>query len=162
MKLLEFYSNLKDKIEDDDIVKENFQMIFNKYKKGVNSNKEMIEELEKKFFAGEKFNIAKPSKNANNNQVNKKKKIGVKRTFSKMKNQDDDSASVESENVVDSRFNSLKKLNNRNNNQANNLGNNLNFGGSGRMNTRNTGRERKAMIVESDSQDDNFDDEYDE
>lgn len=97
MKLIEFYSNLKDKIEDDEIVKENFQNIFNKYKKMNSTNKEMMEELEKKFFAGEKMVINKPGK-AEKAVKKEKKKVGVKRTYSKMNNRDDDLDSVVSEN----------------------------------------------------------------
>lgn len=107
MKLLEFYSNLKDKIEDDEIVKENFQTIFAKFKK-TSTNKEVIEELEKKFFAGEKLNLVKSSKSSNkennvadskNNSATKIKKRGVKRNYSKMKNPDLESVESEGEQV---------------------------------------------------------------
>jgi hypothetical protein len=100
MKLLEFYSNLKDKIEDDNIVRENFQNIFTKFKKNNqnSTNKDMFEELEKKFFAGEK--IEKPGRKTSNNNVdggeNKDpnvKRRGVqtgKRNFTKMKKQEEE------------------------------------------------------------------------
>ena len=54
VRLLEFYGGLKDKIEDDSVVIENFQNIFNKFKK-TNQNKDMIDELEERFFKGEKI-----------------------------------------------------------------------------------------------------------
>lgn len=86
-KLLELYQNLKEKI-DDEIVNDNFQAIFNRFKKNPgNTNKENVEEMERKFFAGEKINInnAKKDKNINAkpNNVNKNK-IGSKRTHSNM------------------------------------------------------------------------------
>lgn len=125
MKLLEFYSNLKDKIEDDDIVKENFQVIFAKFKKSASANKEAIEELEKKFFAGEKLNIQK-GKNQGQNQPglasaqkniggNKNRKRGVKRTYSKMKNNDYDSDSVDND------LGESENSNVKNRNAANNI-----------------------------------------
>lgn len=98
MRLLEYYSNLKDKIEDDEIVKENFQNIFTKFKKLNTGNKEVIEELEKKFFAGEKMVVPKTGKAATGGVKKEKKKTGVKRTFSKMKlEKDEDAESVASD-----------------------------------------------------------------
>jgi hypothetical protein len=81
--------NLKDRIEDDDIVKENFANIFARSKK--NSNKEVIEELEKKFYAGEKPDV-KPR--AKKEPVKKK---GTKRNYNKMRSDDSESVSVSSE-----------------------------------------------------------------
>ncbi len=154
MKLLEFYANLKDRIENDDIVKDNFQVIFNKYKKGANANKEAIEELEKKFFAGEKLNIAakptnikKPAENANKN----KKRTGVKRTYSKMRNPgsvDDDSSLVES-NEVDpaSRFGSNSKPKLKSNTHSNNIA-------SANERASRPNRARKVIVLdESDEED---------
>jgi hypothetical protein len=108
MKLVELYSNLKDKIVDDDIVKENFQNIFNKYKKGNNANKEAIEEIEKKFFAGEKFVINKQSRGTGAGGAKKeKKKIGVKRTYSKMRIEDETDSIVSEQNNINSNDNDV-------------------------------------------------------
>lgn len=94
MKLIEFYTNLKDKIDDDNVVKENFQNIFAKYKKTNNANKDIIEDLEKKFFAGEKI-VTKIAKKENAKKKEKSKvKIGVKR---RLKESEEDSLSVVSE-----------------------------------------------------------------
>lgn len=80
-KLLELYQNLKEKI-DDEIVNENFSAIFTRFKKNSsnNVNKENLDEMEKKFFAGEKFinTNAKGKNNVNRN------KVGSKRTHSNM------------------------------------------------------------------------------
>jgi hypothetical protein len=92
MKLVEFYSNLKEKMIDD-IVKENFQTIFNKYKRSNNSNKEAIEAIEKKFFAGERIIINKSNNDHNRNNVGSKRgkqKVGFKRTHSQMKSDEND------------------------------------------------------------------------
>jgi hypothetical protein len=84
---------LKDKIEDDEIVKENFENIFAKSKK--NANKEAIEELEKKFYAGEKPD-AKPRAKKEGGA----KKRGVKRNYNKLKSEDSESVSVVSSSDV--------------------------------------------------------------
>jgi len=81
-KVLELYQNLKEKI-DDEIVNENFSAIFTRFKKNSvnNVNKENLDEMEKKFFAGEK--IVNTNAKVKNNNVNKNK-IGSKRTHSNM------------------------------------------------------------------------------
>jgi len=82
-KLLELYQNLKEKI-DDELVFENFQAIFIKFRKNSgNVNKENLEELERKFFAGEKFGNIIAKKERKNNNINRNK-IGSKRTHSNM------------------------------------------------------------------------------
>jgi hypothetical protein len=153
MKLLEFYANLKDRIEDDNVVKENFQMIFNKYKKGANANKEAIEELEKKFFAGEKLNIARPGKKpSDNNNMKGKKRTGVKRNYSKMRNpssMDDESSLEVSEVDPASRFGSNTKLKTN----VMNATNNIQPSGPSSRNTRNknnNNRVRKIILEDDD------------
>jgi hypothetical protein len=149
MKLVELYSNLKDKIVDD-IVKENFQYIFNKYKKGNNSNKEVIEEIEKKFFAGEKFMITKQSRGAGGVKK-EKKKVGIKRTYSKMKNEDETDSIVSEQNNI----NSNSGGNNNNNNGSNNVQ-------SQPVNKRNTRqvKNRKKIVDDSDNDGNDNDSEY--
>lgn len=80
-KILELYQNLKEKI-DDEIVNENFQTIFNKLKKGPNINKENVEEMEKKFFAGEKMNLVNTNRRDRTTAAKNNNKIGSKRTHS--------------------------------------------------------------------------------
>ena len=77
-KFEDLYTNLKDKIEDD-IVDENMNIIFNKFKKNGN-NKEVFENVEKKIAE---------SRNVNGNVKSKKRKV-VKRNFSKMRNDMDE------------------------------------------------------------------------
>jgi hypothetical protein len=52
--LLEFYAGLKDKVEDDEIIIENFKNIFLNFKK-TRTSKDLIEEIKDKFFKGEKI-----------------------------------------------------------------------------------------------------------
>jgi len=135
MKLLEFYNNLKDRIEDDNVVKENFQLIFGKFKKSTGVNKETIDELEKKFFAGEKMAISKTSRAKG---INNKKKVGVKRNYSKMKN--GDSESVDSE-YSDSKSIQSEKISTR------------------KVNTRSSATKKKPKpIIEDEGDDISFED----
>lgn len=156
MKLLEFYANLKDRIDDDNVVQENFQMIFNKYKKGANANKEAIEELEKKFFAGEKLNIVRPAKKPmENNNMKLKKRTGIKRNFSKMRNPSsiDDDSSLES-----------SEMNPRLGSNSKPRPNNNNFGSGSNINNRNTrnksSNNRPRKIIQEDDEGD-FDEDSD-
>ena len=152
LKLAEYYGNLKDKL-DDDIVKENFQSIFNKLKKNASANKDVIEDLENKFFTGEKIvslaTLNKQNKNKdkdNNiqNTNNKKKRIGTKRNYSKMKEQDEDALSELSEN---------EKIENTQNSQNNNIA-------QGRSNLRNRGALKKNKILSDNESDFNDDSDY--
>jgi hypothetical protein len=161
MKLLDFYSNLKDKIEDDEVIRENFQNIFAKFKRSAsaNSNKEAIEELEKKFFAGEKIHIAKQSaKNtASNVKVKSKQKIGKKRNFSKMKNSNLES---EEDQWIDSESD-IKSVNNNNNNFVNSAKqvsknvnkNNIGFSSSNNRPILRNRNKRRSLNEESDEED---------
>lgn len=160
MKLLDFYSNLKDKIEDDEVVKENFQNIFAKFKRSASasSNREAVEELEKKFFAGEKIQIAKNAiKNAASNvKTNKTKmKSGIKRNFSKMKDQNanDDHESIEES---ESEVNSVNH-NNLNTNRKNNRNNIANSSGLKSNNLRYGLRKKsnRGMVEDEESDEDN-------
>jgi len=167
MKLLDFYSNLKEKIEDDEVIKENFQNIFAKFKRSANasasSNKEAIEELEKKFFAGEKIQIAKQSakNSASNVKVKSKLKIGKKRNFSKMKNSNLES---EEEQWIDSES-EIKDVNNNNNNflssakpMSKNVNkNNIGFSSSNNRPILRNRNNRRSLNEESDEE--NFSDE---
>ena len=110
-KLFDLYQNLKEKI-DDEIVNENFQNIFNKYKRNTNVSKETVEEIEKKFFAGQKINVKKTEKGTTNV---KGKRIGAKRTHTKMlnkekENEEDDNYSVESQNITEKKVIRSKRI----------------------------------------------------
>jgi hypothetical protein len=97
--------NLKDKIEDDEVVKDNFANIFAKSKK--NSNKDVIDELEKKFYAGEKPDV-KPKQ-----KKEPVKRKGTKRNYNKMRNDDSESQSALSEAVSNVPKRSPSKRKNR-------------------------------------------------
>lgn len=166
MKLVEFYSNLKDKIDDDEIVTENFQNIFAKFKKGNNVNKEAFEEIEKKFFAGEKINVNKPKtgkenkENLNSNVLANKNKKRIKRNYSKMKNGDNDSESALSENENTSKKpGPNSKLNSNIKSVSNHNIVNSNIGG--RINTRSALANNKKVVKDSDSED-IYADDYDD
>lgn len=124
IKMLEFYSNLKDKIEDNDEIKDNFHTLFNKFKKTA-TNKEAIEEFEKKFFAGEKINIkSKNAAQSNTGTATKaKRKVGLKRNHNKMKNPDtsEDDGSELDKGLSKTRSNKNNNLNNNINNNVNNF-----------------------------------------
>jgi hypothetical protein len=137
---LEFYASLKDKIEDD-VVKDNFALIFAKYKKGPNANKEAIEDLEKKFFAGEKLNLPKKEK---------KMKTGTKRNFNRLRKTDEESKD-ESEDVSSNLTSNVKKSKNKNNINSN-LSNN----------ERSRRQGNRKVVIEDDSQDDRSDFDYSE
>jgi len=113
-KLLELYQNLKAKI-DDEIVNGNFAAIFARFKKnsGANCNKESLEEMERKFFAGEKINTNlkaanKGGVNAKGNNTNNKVKIGSKRTHFNMQS---NAEKLNNNNNIGKKLNNRKEMN---------------------------------------------------
>ncbi len=79
-KFEDLYTNLKDKIEDE-IVNENMNIIFNKFKKNI-SNKEVFENVEKKMAENNKANVVEKKAS--------KRKRNQKRNYNKMKNDMED------------------------------------------------------------------------